>query len=133
VQRLYGLPDEALIDMGDFVGGMLKYAKRAPVPRITIAGGFAKMVKLGQGMLDLHSKRGAVDRDWLAQLMQANGATRRSSVLMRRAHRPSRSATLWQSAPSRRLPQWLPAPASPSMLSCSTAPEHLPAAPRKIT
>jgi cobalt-precorrin-5B (C1)-methyltransferase len=74
VQRLYGLPDEALIDMGDFVGGMLKYAKRAPLPRITIAGGFAKMVKLGQGLLDLHSKRGAVDRDWLAELLQANGA-----------------------------------------------------------
>ena len=24
---LYGLPDEALIDMGDFVGGMLKYLR----------------------------------------------------------------------------------------------------------
>src|SRR5579859_7090846 len=45
VQKLYGLSEPALIDMGDFVGGMLKYAKRHPVPRITIAGGFAKMTK----------------------------------------------------------------------------------------
>ena len=29
VQKLHGLPETALIDMGDFVGGMLKYL-RAP-------------------------------------------------------------------------------------------------------
>jgi cobalt-precorrin-5B (C1)-methyltransferase len=70
VQRLHGLSDTALIDMGDFVGGMLKYAKRHPVPRITIAGGFAKMTKLGQGLLDLHSRSGSVDRVWLSALLQ---------------------------------------------------------------
>ena len=31
VQRLYGLPEHALIDMGDFVGGTLKYLRRHPV------------------------------------------------------------------------------------------------------
>ena len=75
VQKLYGLPEDALIDMGDFVGGMLKYLKRHPVLRVTIAGGFAKMTKLGQGLLDLHSKRGSVDFDWLAKLGRENGAT----------------------------------------------------------
>jgi cobalt-precorrin-5B (C1)-methyltransferase len=74
VQKLYDLPEAALIDMGDFAGGMLKYIKRNSVPRVTIAGGFAKMTKLGQGLLDLHSKRGAVDRDWLADLMVGAGA-----------------------------------------------------------
>src|SRR6202451_2504117 len=39
VRKLYDLPEPALIDMGDFVGGMLKYARAHPVPRITIAGG----------------------------------------------------------------------------------------------
>jgi cobalt-precorrin-5B (C1)-methyltransferase len=67
VQKLYGLSDVALIDMGDFVGGMLKYLRRHPVPRLTIAGGVAKMTKLAQGLLDLHSKRGAVDLTALAQ------------------------------------------------------------------
>jgi cobalt-precorrin-5B (C1)-methyltransferase len=66
VQTLYGLPDQALIDMGDFVGGMLKYLRNHPVPRITIAGGFGKITKLGQGMMDLHSGRSQVDFDWLA-------------------------------------------------------------------
>jgi cobalt-precorrin-5B (C1)-methyltransferase len=66
VQRLYGLAEAALIDMGDFVGGMLKYLRRHPVARVTVAGGLAKITKLGQGLLDLHSRRGEVDLDWLA-------------------------------------------------------------------
>jgi cobalt-precorrin-5B (C1)-methyltransferase len=70
VQRLHGLSTTALIDMGDFVGGMLKYVRRHPVPRITIAGGFAKMTKLGQGLLDLHSGAGSVDLAWLSGLLQ---------------------------------------------------------------
>src|SRR4029077_17488146 len=66
-QKLYGLPDIALIDMGDFVGGMLKYLRRHPVRRVTIAGGVAKMTKLAQGLADLHSKRGEVDLATLAK------------------------------------------------------------------
>ncbi len=61
IRGLYGLPDHALIEMGDFVGGLLKYLREHPVPRLTIAGGPAKMAKLAEGKLDLHSKRGAVD------------------------------------------------------------------------
>jgi cobalt-precorrin-5B (C1)-methyltransferase len=74
VQKLHGLSGSALIDMGDFVGGMLKYARRNPVPRITIAGGFAKMTKLGQGLLDLHSRAGSVDTIWLSELLREGGA-----------------------------------------------------------
>lgn len=66
VQRLHALPEVALIDMGDFAGGMLKYLRKHPVRRVTVAGGFAKMTKLGQGLLDLHSGRGSVDLEWLA-------------------------------------------------------------------
>jgi cobalt-precorrin-5B (C1)-methyltransferase len=68
VAAWYGLPEMALIEMGDFVGGMLRYLRRHPVPRVTIAGGVAKMAKLAQGRIDLHSKRGAVDFPALADL-----------------------------------------------------------------
>jgi cobalt-precorrin-5B (C1)-methyltransferase len=61
IRALYGLPNHALIEMGDFVGGLLKYLREHPVPRVTIAGGPAKMTKLAEGKLDLHSKRSAVD------------------------------------------------------------------------
>ncbi len=73
VKALHGLPDEALIDMGDFVGGMLKYLRQHPVARVVVAGGMAKMTKLAQGLADLHSKRGSVDLDFLANL--AGGET----------------------------------------------------------
>ena len=75
VQKLYALPETALIDMGDFVGGMLKYLRRHPVPKVTIAGGVAKMSKLAQGMLDLHSRRGAVDPALLAAMAEAAGGS----------------------------------------------------------
>jgi len=64
--KRYDLPEIALLDMGDFVGGMLKYLRRHPVPRLTIAGGFAKMVKLAQGHGDLHSARSQIDFSSLA-------------------------------------------------------------------
>ena len=73
VARLHGLPEEALIDMGDFVGGMLKYLRAHPVPRVTVAGGFAKISKLAQGLLDLHSRAGAVDLRFLAETAEAAG------------------------------------------------------------
>jgi cobalt-precorrin-5B (C1)-methyltransferase len=53
--------------MGDFAGGLLKYLRAHPVPRLTIAGGFAKLTKLAQGALDLHSGRSQVDMTWLAE------------------------------------------------------------------
>ena len=71
VQALHGLPDHAMLDMGDFAGGMLKYLARHPVPRVTVGGGIGKMAKLAQGAMDLHSARSQVDlgrlSDWAGQ------------------------------------------------------------------
>jgi cobalt-precorrin-5B (C1)-methyltransferase len=71
----YPLPDEALLDMGDFAGAVLKYLKRHPVPRLTIAGGFAKMSKLAAGHMDLHSGRSQVDMAFMAALARDAGAS----------------------------------------------------------
>jgi len=75
VQKFHFLPEVALIDMGDFVGGMLKYLRRHPVARVTIAGGVGKMTKLAQGLLDLQAKRGSVDLAALAGLAGTAGAS----------------------------------------------------------
>lgn len=61
VQGLIGLPDHAMLDMGDFAGGLLKYLAKHPVERITIGGGIGKMTKLAQGAIDLHSSRSQVN------------------------------------------------------------------------
>ncbi|MDA4844662.1 cobalt-precorrin-5B (C(1))-methyltransferase [Hoeflea poritis] len=68
-QKIYDLPEIALLDMGDFAGGLLKYLRRHPVERLTIAGGFAKLTKLAQGAMDLHSSRSQVDMEFLAGLV----------------------------------------------------------------
>ena len=76
----YPLPDSAVHDMGDYAGATLKYLARHPIPRLTLAGGFAKLSKLAAGYLDLHSGRSQVDLDRLAAvaglpaLAQANTA-----------------------------------------------------------
>lgn len=69
VQGLYDLPDHAMLDMGDFAGGLLKYLRQHPVPRLTIGGGIGKLAKLAQGAMDLHSGRSQVDFDTLADWM----------------------------------------------------------------
>jgi cobalt-precorrin-5B (C1)-methyltransferase len=69
----YGLPEDALLDMGDFAGAVLKYLRRHPVPRLTIVGGFAKLSKLAAGHLDLHSARSQVDLGFLAGLADEHG------------------------------------------------------------
>ncbi len=74
VKALYNLPDMALIDMGDFAGGLLKYLRRHPLPRLTIAGGFGKLAKLAQGNLDLHSARSSLDMNKLAALAADDAA-----------------------------------------------------------
>jgi cobalt-precorrin-5B (C1)-methyltransferase len=78
VQALHGLPDHAMLDMGDFFGGMVKYLRRHPVPRLTVGGGMAKLAKLAQGATDLHSGRSQVDfaalADWVGEprIVEAN-------------------------------------------------------------
>jgi cobalt-precorrin-5B (C1)-methyltransferase len=75
VQALHGLDELALIDMGDFVGGMLKYLRAHPLRRVSIAGGIGKITKLAQGRLDLHSRRGSVDLAALAGFARGIGAS----------------------------------------------------------
>ncbi|MGQ4516414.1 cobalt-precorrin-5B (C(1))-methyltransferase [Streptomyces sp. DW26H14] len=75
VTEVYGLPEDALLDMGDFAGAVLKYVRRHPVDRLTICGGFAKLSKLAAGHLDLHSARSQVDKNLLGELARTAGAS----------------------------------------------------------
>ncbi len=81
VQALYGLPDHAMLDMGDFVGGLVKYLRRNPVERLTIGGGIAKLTKLAQGAVDLHSARSQVDFAALAAWLEDEEVAHMNTVL----------------------------------------------------
>ncbi len=65
------LPEQAFIDMGDFAGGLLKYLRRHPAPKLTIAGGVAK---LSVGIFDLHSSRSSLNMAKLAETAVELGA-----------------------------------------------------------
>lgn len=71
--ELHGLPEDALLDMGDFAGAVLKYLRRHPVPRLTVAGGIGKLAKLADGHLDLHSGRSQVSTESLAARVRDAG------------------------------------------------------------
>ena len=101
VRALLGLGEDAIIDMGDFAGGMLKYLRRHPVAHVTIAGGFAKLCKLAAGAMDLHSKRSQVDLPGLAGHLRALGA---DDALAARAARANTALEVLEMAQASEIP-----------------------------
>jgi cobalt-precorrin-5B (C1)-methyltransferase len=69
-----GLPDMALVEMGDFAGAFLKHLRHRAFERVTLVGGFGKICKLAGGALDLHSRKSSVDFRWLSAEAATLGA-----------------------------------------------------------
>ncbi len=83
--KILNLPEHAIIDMGDFAGGMLKYLRKHPARHLTIAGGFAKLVKLAAGAMDLHSDRSQVDFVLLSKLVGECGGDKNLTDITKHA------------------------------------------------
>ncbi|MFB4391515.1 MULTISPECIES: cobalt-precorrin-5B (C(1))-methyltransferase [unclassified Pseudomonas] len=66
MRRVYALPEIALIEMGDFVGAVLKHLRKVPMARLSLCGGFGKISKLAAGHMDLHSRHSSIDLPQLA-------------------------------------------------------------------
>lgn len=73
-QKQYQLPEMGLIEMGDFVGAVLKHIKHAPVAKLSLIGGFGKFSKLANGHMDLHSRSSSIDLEELADKAAVAGA-----------------------------------------------------------
>lgn len=74
MRRVYNLPEIALIEMGDFVGAVLKHLRKVPVARLSLCGGFGKISKLAAGHMDLHSRHSSIDLPQLAGWAREIGA-----------------------------------------------------------
>jgi cobalt-precorrin-5B (C1)-methyltransferase len=98
LRAIYGLPDAALVEMGDFAGGLLKYLHSHMIPRVTIGGGFAKMTKLAQGRLDLHSGRSSIDFPRLARTAREAGADEGLAAQVARANSALEALRVTQAA-----------------------------------
>lgn len=96
MRRHYGLPDMALIEMGDFAGAVLKHLRRAPVARLSLCGGFGKLSKLAAGHLDLHSRQSSIDLPLLAQWAAEHGASDELQAAMRASNTSQQALALAQ-------------------------------------
>lgn len=67
IQNRYGLTNMAMIEMGDFIGALLKHIKarnkqNKSVPeKLSICAGFGKLTKLAAGNMDLHSRASSIN------------------------------------------------------------------------
>ncbi|WP_202081197.1 cobalt-precorrin-5B (C(1))-methyltransferase [Caldalkalibacillus salinus] len=74
IQQYPHLPQEAFIEMGDFVGFTLKQCKRQGIKKVSMVGMMGKFSKVAQGTMMVHSKSAPVDFDFLARLAEQVGA-----------------------------------------------------------
>jgi cobalt-precorrin-5B (C1)-methyltransferase len=71
---LQDLPEEAFIEMGDFVGFSLKQCKRQGIKKVSLVGMMGKFSKVAQGVMMVHSKSAPVDFGFLSEIAQSAGA-----------------------------------------------------------
>ncbi len=62
------LPEEAFIEMGDFVGFSLKQCKKQGIKKVSLVGMMGKFSKVAQGVMMVHSKGSSVNFDFLAEI-----------------------------------------------------------------
>ncbi|KPA87520.1 cobalt-precorrin-5B (C(1))-methyltransferase, partial [Pseudomonas asplenii] len=86
MRRVYDLPEIALIEMGDFVGAVLKHLRKVPVDKLSLCGGFGKISKLAAGHMDLHSRHSSIDLPQLAEWAAAVGADEALQQAIRQAN-----------------------------------------------
>lgn len=75
MQQYPELPEEAFIEMGDFVGFTLKQCKRQGIKRVSLVGMMGKFSKVAQGVMMVHSKSAPVDFGFLAEVAKEIGVT----------------------------------------------------------
>lgn len=69
------LPEEAFIEMGDFIGFALTQCKKQGISRVTLIGMMGKFSKVAQGVMMVHSKSAPVDFGFLSRVAEEAGAT----------------------------------------------------------
>lgn len=75
IQKRLQLPEIALVEMGDFVGAVLKHLRKVPMNKLSLCGGFGKMSKMAAGHQSLHSHDCPIDFNFLAELANELGGS----------------------------------------------------------
>ena len=73
-QALFSLPEEAFVQMGDFVGFALEECARRSVRRVTICAMVGKLSKIAAGHLQTHVSNSSVEQTFLPHVAAEVGA-----------------------------------------------------------
>ena len=74
-KRYPGLPPQAFVHYGNFIGETLKIAAELKVPEVTMGIMLGKAVKLAEGHLDTHSKSVVMNKGFLKQVASEAGCS----------------------------------------------------------
>jgi len=94
-----GLPEEAFVEMGDFVGFSLQQCKRKGMRKVTLVGMMGKFSKVAQGVMMVHSKSAPVDFGFLAKIAAEASASEELLQQIREANTASHVGDLMADQP----------------------------------
>jgi cobalt-precorrin-5B (C1)-methyltransferase len=80
------LPEDAFVQMGDFVGVALKHAKRRELKTVRIVGMMGKLSKMANGKMQTHVAGSEVNLELLAALAGQLGADEETRTLISQAN-----------------------------------------------
>ena len=70
LKNLYpGLPQQAFVQYGNYIGETLKMACELNIPNITLGVMLGKAVKLAEGQLDTHSRKSTMNSDFIQEML----------------------------------------------------------------
>jgi cobalt-precorrin-5B (C1)-methyltransferase len=74
VKALYpGLPRQAFVEYGNYIGETLRMAADLGIADVTLGVMLGKAVKLAAGHLDTHSRRATMDKAFIQQMLEESG------------------------------------------------------------
>ena len=76
LKALYpALPQQAFVQYGNYIGETLKMANELEIQEVTLGVMLGKAVKLAEGQLDTHSRKGTMNKAFIQQLLNETGLT----------------------------------------------------------
>ncbi|MGQ0554497.1 MAG: cobalt-precorrin-5B (C(1))-methyltransferase [Nitrospiraceae bacterium] len=80
------LPEQAFIQVGDFIGVGVKQCAKRGIPRVLIVGMMGKLSKMANGKMQTHAAGSEVDMEFLASLAAELSAPDELAAAIRRAN-----------------------------------------------
>lgn len=114
--RYPGLPPQAFVHYGNFIGETLRLAASLGIARITLGIMIGKAVKLAEGHLDTHSKKVVMNRDFLIDVANRAGCPPHAAEIIRSV---TLARELWTALPAPCLPPFLSVLMADCRLHCA--------------